>query len=498
MVFRTADLLEDPPGGDNGQPAAEQEQDDAPAGFPRLLVDWGVAPRVGHQLRPRCILVCPAGWDVRPCVEVAIDPLLDNHLATGPVELTADGDGLWEFHAPFSMTTRNDNCRPGQYLVQVRVAFRGLQASRRARYFTCTIRLDVADSSQSERTLEIDGDGQSIINLHGQDLQSFGRVVLRGGESGIVNLQGPLDSGTGASPEPAATSLTHEYQLSVDEARESQVIGVMRRPRPIPMDRAVLVDQHGRQILLLPRRRVTLGRQRNSDIIIRCLPRNASHDRLSRKISRTHLVLTLEAEHLLLTDSSSRGVFLDGERLDGDRALDLDEGQDPLEFRFGGGGQPPAVLFGGRLQLFGNEAATGDPEGDTARWEAVGEQPSRLWQLAAASRIDTARIRRVTNLAGREEYVLLFRQACIGSSADRSAITVSGTDIPPVAARVLYMGRSFWLENLAAPEVLSLDGKHLPLRQLAPLLPGSLLEIGSARLQFGHAAQLMLENSDSM
>ncbi|MCA9115973.1 MAG: FHA domain-containing protein [Planctomycetaceae bacterium] len=470
-----------------------------PAGgqLPRLLVDWGTPPKVGHVVRPRFMLLCPGPWNREPRVHVQVDPHLDSHLDGDFAPIAPRGDGLWEFHAPFGMTTAGSDCRPGQYLLHVRIAFDGLEMADLSRFFTCTIRLDVASSSQAERTLEIDGDGQSIINLHGHDLQSFGRVVLRGGDAGILNLQSGLESGS--APEKPSDSLTHEYQLSIDQQRESRVIRALNRTHREPLDRAAFVLQDGRQILLLPRRRVTIGRQRTSDVVVRCLPRSRENDSISRKISRTHLTVRLEENGLQLADTSSTGVCLDSELLDGERILPLDEGRDPLEVEFGGRQPVPQILFAWRLQLFGNERLAGDAGDDKLRWNAVGEQPSRLWQLSTASGIDAARLKRASNLAGREDYVMLYRQACIGSSPDRCPVTIPGADVPPVAARLLYMGRTFWVENLGGPHSLKVDGADLPPQRIAPLTPGSQLQIGSTVLEFRRAAQLLLEEpSDSL
>ena len=112
---------------------------------PRLLVDWGDLPRVGHQVRPEFSLLCQQ-YSSRPDVQISVDRELD-HDATDPLRRPQNEEsGLWAFHVPFRMTTDAMDCRPGQYLIDVRVSFRDVQPEL-PRFFRCCIRLNVSDAN---------------------------------------------------------------------------------------------------------------------------------------------------------------------------------------------------------------------------------------------------------------------------------------------------------------------------------------------------------------
>jgi hypothetical protein len=85
---------------------------------PRLLVDWGEIPKVGHQVRPEFNLICPA-YSVRPEIVISVDSQLDHDPNDPRRRPQQDDSGLWSFHVPFRMTTSGMDCLPGQYLIDV-------------------------------------------------------------------------------------------------------------------------------------------------------------------------------------------------------------------------------------------------------------------------------------------------------------------------------------------------------------------------------------------
>ena len=147
---------------------------------PRLIVDWGAAPQIGHQVRPCFMVLSPAHADGQLSVQLEIDDELDALQMTDDVNVISPLPGQWEFHGAFRLTTDGEDCRPGQYLITLRLTFRRSRNSAAPVFFRSAIRLNVNDSTGAGPVLEIDGDGQSIVNLHGHDLRSFGRVVLKG------------------------------------------------------------------------------------------------------------------------------------------------------------------------------------------------------------------------------------------------------------------------------------------------------------------------------
>lgn len=115
---------------------------------PRLLIDWGELPRVGHQVRPEFSLLCPGYEQSRPEVRVIVDGELDQE---GDVlrRVFLEDPGLWSFQVPFRMTSSGMDCRPGQYLIEVDIAFRDVPPDQ-ARFYCCRIRLNVKDLNETQ------------------------------------------------------------------------------------------------------------------------------------------------------------------------------------------------------------------------------------------------------------------------------------------------------------------------------------------------------------
>ena len=90
---------------------------------PRLLVDWGELPRVGHQVRPEFSLICP-NYKSRPEIVIHVDQDLDHDQKDKSRIPQAEESGLWTFHVPFRMTSEGMDCRPGHYLIDVDLSFR--------------------------------------------------------------------------------------------------------------------------------------------------------------------------------------------------------------------------------------------------------------------------------------------------------------------------------------------------------------------------------------
>ena len=89
--------------------------------WPRLLVDWGDTPRVGRQVRPEFCLFC-LGFPGRPEVRVEIDRDLDHDDDPG-IRLYEQEQGVWIFHQAFRLTSDGQDCRPGQYLIDLQISF---------------------------------------------------------------------------------------------------------------------------------------------------------------------------------------------------------------------------------------------------------------------------------------------------------------------------------------------------------------------------------------
>ena len=468
----------------------------------RLIVDWGTWPRVGHQARPRMMVICPAPYHGRPTVVVRIDRDLDHDF--DPVglasQLRRDAEGLWSLHVPFRLSTNNTDCRPGQYVLDVEVSFEDLDGSI-PRFFETQIRLTIpGQSSSGQRELVIDGDGQSIVDLQGQDLADFSRVVLKGSGQGIINLQpssgGDPERQRGAAGRSEAT--THEYELRFDpvrQARAPRIHDPSRFRRPAEVSRGTMLVDSSRRIQLVSKRQVVFGRNRECDVVLRFLPRSTDHDRNSQNISRRHFALGATADGVLLRDLNSRtGLELDFQPVQGEMLIPASRMGTEMSLSVGTDLEVETPL---RLAmtLYGGDQVHRTVSAMTAGRQqydrATGEQPNSLASVAGLSGIDGCRLRRKNNLVTEEEYFLLFGQALIGTST-QCAIRATGQGIAPVHARILHLGECFWLENLSECGGVVIQGESIPPHRLIPLAPGLVAFVGETSLAWSEFEQVGL------
>ncbi len=465
---------------------------------PRLLVDWGELPQVGRTARPHFSLIA-TGMSGRPTVKVDVDRSLDNNPTDPLRQVRTEEAGLWSFYVPFSLLTNGLEARPGLYVIDVAVSFPHAEAGQ-PRFLQARIRLNIPDASSGQRELVIDGDGQSVVNLAGHDLRSFSRVVLKGDDKSIINLQN-----FSQAQDPAAAPakpVVFEYELKVNRDIQGRLPKLVEIAQPSKTDALTLVCG-GRRIHVFAKKRATFGRQRRTenDICLRFLPRSTEHDEGSRAISRTHMALDLTDDGLVLVDDkSTKGVDVDcdpvkGERLfthldaHGGRHLDLPS---PLS---------AALWLEMELTIFGRDPADpdfrSDLEWDDVCFETTGEQPSRLWQVSKGCGIEAARIRRLNNLPD-EEYVFLYRHAMIGRSAKDSTIVLP--HLPGSLAgdlRLLYAGRMFWLHSGGRANIV-VDGERVTGACLIPLRFGQVIEIDLVPVHVVQVAQLQLDEDPQL
>ncbi|MBP60006.1 MAG: hypothetical protein CMJ62_00650 [Planctomycetaceae bacterium] len=464
---------------------------------PQLLVDWGELPQVGRSVRPEFSLLCPA-YDSRPEIGVKVDQDLD-HDADDPLRRPQiDEPGLWTFHIPFRMTTDGMDCRPGQYLIDVDISFRE-SPENAARFFRCRIRLNVPDmNSDQAGVLEIDGDGQSMVNLQGYNLKQFSKVVLKGGADSVINLQnaiGGSDDAKVESGEAEKPTTTFEYALKVNSEKQSRLPTVRATTaRPAYMDAAGLFFEDGRRTLLYARPRLTFGRSRDNDVVIRFLPRSAENDGNSRNVSRTHFISEFIPDGIEIRDESRSGVELNYAVVREREVIPTSHSGEVTAIQMGVTGTVPKS-FTLEMITFGPDRY--EEQDELEFWhelytELVSGRLSRLAREALSQRLDAVRFDRVENLAAEESYVLLLREALIGGSPNTASI-VLGDSNPAVKARILHLDRSFWLEPLSPTQLPSIDGEELPLRSLTRLSPGMELNFAGEIARFDKPAQLHLD-----
>ncbi len=463
---------------------------------PRLLVDWGELPQLGHQARPAFSLICPEHCG-EPQISIRIDRELDHDPDDPLLTPRRDQEGIWSFSVPFRLTSSGRDCLPGQYIIDVEATIRAAVGDY-PRFFRTRIRLHIPSASASgPRVLEIEGDGQSVVNLHGHDLRSFSRVVLRGGDQSLINLQN-LSGGSSAdnnSPVPAAPRSVFEYELKPDLDRQQRLPKVRRDGRRDRLDSLTLEFPNHKRVHLFARRRVTLGRNRDNDIVTRFLPRSPEHDQLSRNISRTHMAVELCSEGVLLQDQSSKGIELDCAAIEGERLLGaIDVGFDLQVDLAPILGSDDFLSLG--LQLFGGKANSRE-RNEQFSWDEIcfsllRERPTQLWQTAARSGIDACRIRRLRNLADMEEYVLLFREVLLGSSNHQDAIVLDWISSDSPIARIIHAGRSFWLHVYSGTDV-TVDGAPVDAGEMIPLARDQQLSVHGRSLRVLPLSQAFLE-----
>jgi hypothetical protein len=462
---------------------------------PRLFVDWGDLPRVGHQCCPEFTLICPA-YPGRPDIHIKIHGDLDHNENDCHARPKTEDMGLWSFHVPFRMTSQGLDCRPGQYLLELQVAFREVPPGL-PRFFESQIRLNVPSASDSGGgVLEIDGDGQSVVNLQGYDLRQFSKVVLKGGQDGVINLANTFGSTPDvASPAPEKPTTTFEYKLKIDQQKQHRFptlfsVGKQRTY----LDAAGFFFEDGRRSIVLARPKITFGRSRDNDVVIRFLPRSEENDRHSGNISRTHFVAELTSEGIELQDESRSGMEVNYSVVRDRHVISSVFVGEGVHLDLGVTGTVPKK-FELEILLFGPDRH--EQSDELAYWdelvcEIAGGKLARMARMALDTGINAVRYDRLTSLPDEESYVHLLREVLIGGSPGKCGILLRESGSQPIA-RLLHIDRSFWLEPLPSYMEIAIDGTVLPPRALAPLSPGMEILFGRERLHFDRPAQLNLD-----
>jgi hypothetical protein len=488
---------------------------------PMLWIDWGCRLEIGANLQPVFHLYCP-GTLSRPRVTVHVDPRLDHAHWVDTPPLKHEGPGLWSFVEPLEMTADGERCKPGQYGLELRVVFH--EPGQGPRCYRAHVPIVVKDPAEQPTgpVLEIEGGRLAMVNLMGRDLSEFSRILLKVDESGVVNVQEslyPADPTPGPAGPPTHVSRT---LLKPDLELQSQM------PRPsahgprVAMNRAALVLDDGRRILLVARPTVVLGRgrldeqaARVSDICLRLGgPASAEQNVLSAYISRLHLRMTLHADGLHILDESTWGTYYRGEKLCGPLVLGAAHPRLTLAV---------AGLLGLELSAHCDPAWSTSTHGTSLVEEAYQQLAgSSTWNDARSAGLDAVRIQRhrrlpiddhwrqlsrglpaeswqaiqeaadslgrIDRLAQREQYVLVFRSATVGGSPATDPICLDESGLGPAHARILHLGGVFFLEALTDDGQMAIDGRPLAAHELAPLAPGARMSLGRTPAQFVDAA----------
>ena len=487
-----------PPAAEASHSSANPDEDSSKP--PRLLVDWGQELCIGHQACPAFSLQGLAPTATQPFVEVQIDERLDHQQNAEKPRLTPGEAGLWQFDVPFALTTAGADCRPGRYRLEIRVVQQSTVHTS-ARCYVCTLRLKVGEpGSAGGPSLEIEGDGQSVVNVQGSDLSGFANVKFKGADTSVLNFQSsnalqPAEQPIIPANSDGTNSKLCEYRFSIDEQRQSLLPKVSARfISRVHLRSASLQFDGGEQILLISKANVFLGRAKTNDIATRFLPRSTTYDRQTRDISRQHLSIRMSEEGVHIADlGSTKGVSIDGVRVDESRLLTDKQADEDLELLLSALPGPSAM--GLELKMLSVPHEHDQDQAGCGEWrdllccDALKVRQPKSWRLAQSSGIDAVRLRRTRNLAGQEQYIIIGRQAVIGYSED-AAIYIPDPRVHRSHARILYLSDGFWIENLSSPDHTIIDGQPVPRGELVPLSPGMQIELSGVRLRFEDFEQL--------
>ena len=461
---------------------------------PKLLVKWGELPQIGHHSCPEFNLLCP-GYLGKPMISIRVAQNLDHDPKAQLHSPKQEQEGLWSFFVPFQLTTNQMDCRPGIYNIEIDVCFSHVPQGH-SNFYRCMIRLNLkAAALENCGVLEIEGDGQSMVNLHGYDLKSFSKVVLKGGQDGVINLQNHFNQKADLSNKPEK-QVAFEYALKPDLEKQKRLsTRYASNARLERTDKACLIHKDGRRTLLLSKKRIDFGRSRDNEIVLRFLPRSEENDNHSRYLSRTHMTRNLDDDGLELIDkSNSAGIGLNNERIDGRTYLTPKYQGHMSRLELGSIGLV-SKPFSMKLHLYSMEKD--EPLGERYLWHnlianAVDSDLTSLHKNAVENAIDSVRLDRESNLEDRESYVLVFREALIGSS-NLSAPIVMDTGIGRPSARILHLDNRFWIESLRPDSQFHIDDSPIAVKQLVPLAYGMNIRLGHETVIFSTFQQHHLD-----
>jgi hypothetical protein len=462
--------------------------------LPSLIASWGLAPEIGERCSPEFLLVCGEDYsDAELDVKFTLDDHLDFMASdTEPVPIR-NSEGHWMFRFPFYLRTGGTDCVAGIYNMKLELEFADLADPLLPQRLYCDIRLTIPKADAAERVLEIDSDDKSIVNLQGLNLNRFSKVKLKGSGSGLINiLQGQTGETDDEVDDAADDGITQAYTLQVASTVEgNQLWQSTEITERVHIQKACLRLPDGGNVILLSQHRIGLGRSRERDIVVRFLPRSDDNDAKSRNLSRLHCVATILEEGIEFQDKSSSGIEINFEPVKESFTLKPEAFHAETELALG------PLLSSKQLKLqlvpFVSEQHSAVYRKERRRLTSFANAShlrwGKIWSVGNTLRLDAIRIERENNLK-EEQYVVICQQAMIGSSDSKCAIVVQG--LPKIAARLLYINRSFWLNRLAGAWEVSVDGHSLASDEMVPLSPEHEIDIDGVKLTFGAHGQLYL------
>lgn len=297
--------------------------------FPRWIVDWGGSlPMSGALLSPKFLILSP-WFRSKPRIQMVLDERLTCPYWNRTPALSLETEGAWSYYEQLNINIDETFTAGREYLLRVRAVFHENEG-RDVHCFQGTMRIKAPDQSQTQRTLEISGEGASLINLSSADLAEFQRVHITGGDQTLINVQRgwtPTDAGKN---EPRHHLV--EMQLRPDTVAQMIVPGKSPIPiTPFRSEKIVFSSESGEQsFFIFAKPDIRIGRSAEEtlteeacDIVTRLYhPKFEEVDYfdenliaasrfLTRLFSRNHCEINVQPRGLRIADTNSTlGTFV--------------------------------------------------------------------------------------------------------------------------------------------------------------------------------------------
>ena len=344
--------------------------------------------------------------------------------------------------------------------------------------------------------------GDLIINVEpqadksGQNINVFNvdRVVGDLQSDKSVRLDGPgaPRPGRGLDDEWRTIDLEYDAKLSAEasEAAQAAPRAIVRSAQYRSGMLVVRGAEPEKRITVVMSAVVKMGRNRivptsdcpralTNDIQLRVEPvSEPGNIAKTLRITQTHLTLCCYGDKVILTDGSTNGTTVN-------RAHKLKQGEEiGLRHRAPVG---VADVLDLDFEVFRSAPSDTATPLDFSALCSLKDTPDALNALLLGydkdGQIDAVRIRRLENLAGALEHLILIRQARIGSSP-YDVIQLCATDVQERHARLLVDRGQLWIECLSDSACVHVGDLELSTQERAGVVSGDVIMIGDASVTF--------------
>ncbi len=272
-----------------------------------------------------------------------------------------------------------------------------------------------------------------------------------------------------------------EIEMKAGQLRPADQLRPESLIQKFRLDSACLIfNRPPKRILLYSKKRITLGRHTENDIVLRLVPNTWKkeydervrdllkgsiedipveyfEDRQNRmnlastlRISGMHAEVIERGGQFYLRDrNSTNGTFVEGHRLNPKEEHPLTDdlrinvaGVLGLEFKF-----YPERQYENRV-------------GEDPCLTVLGKKSDSCFGIDKKSSINGIKLSRLNNDPGGEEYVILVRGVTIGKDKT-NAIAFDGEKVSDIHARIFYRDLGYWIEDLNSREGTWVNGKRV-------------------------------------